>query len=218
MDLKKYCTNDFHFTAKDQLILVEGPNHRGKSEAWRSINLSNLLINAGYPIPAKTCDWGINPDSHFISCKGNMGHGGSELVHSIDNILTKLQYVKKDEIVILDELGDSTNKYVAEEMAYRLLTPLKEKGCKVFITSHHDAISNLISDKLEGKIFMPNNVQDEVLKYKLIPVNPDAIIDYKANEVLDEFDLTEEKVRKILSSATNKKILLDNPLDDDLPF
>jgi DNA mismatch repair ATPase MutS len=213
------CPNDFYFRPEDQIIQIEGPNKRGKSEAWRTLHLTNLLINAGYPISAEYGRLGVNPESHFISCKGDSGNGGSELERSKEGIFAALVYVNKNDLVILDELGDSTNKFTAQEIGNRILPPLKEKNCKILITSHHDALTAEISKQFGGISLMPDSHGKDNGIYRLVPTAPN--IDYKAGDVLDEIGFTESKIRSTISSSGRKNEIttgIDNGIDEDLPF
>jgi dsDNA-specific endonuclease/ATPase MutS2 len=215
------CSNDFYFGPKDQIIQVEGPNNRGKSEAWRTIHLANYLINAGYPIPADYARWSIYDRSHFISCKGNAGTGGSELGNSIKSITEKLKFVNPNNLVILDELGDSTNKYTAQELGDRILEPLRDINCKILITSHHDALTSRIAKEYGGMSLTPNPSAEGVEKFRLKPLKVGTRIDYKANEILDDMGFTKDFVKNTFSTGYKMQPginMIEEDENDDLPF
>jgi|GEM_PF-3260085 len=223
-DKSKCGPNDFNYRLEDQIIQIEGPNGKGKSEAWRTIHLMNYLINAGYPIPAEYCRWSVFPRSHFISCKGNSGNGGSELENSRKGVFEKLQYVNRGDLVILDELGDATNKYTAEAIGENTLEPLRDFGCKILITSHHDALTKKISENYGGLSLMPDPAAKEntIEQYRLVQVPENTVIDYKANEVLKNMNWTKDKVKEILSTGYKHSFPKKTPPppqnEDDLPF
>ena len=214
---EKLCPNDFSFSPEDRIVQIEGPNNSGKSEAWRTMHLTNLLVNSGYPVVADYCEWGIKPQSHFISCKGDAGIGGSELEKSKQGIFEALKYIDKNDQVILDELGDSTNAHTAQEMGKRLLTELEKKCSKVFITSHHGALTELILKEFSGVTLMPDPAADGVRKYRLVPST--GIIDYKSGEVLDEMSFTSKKIADQLELKQRRKIAEKKQSNNDpLPF
>ncbi|MFC1722864.1 hypothetical protein ACFL0V_01890, partial [Nanoarchaeota archaeon] len=188
----EFAYNSFSLTPDQRVIQVEGPNKRGKSEAWRTLHLMNPLVNAGYPVPARDVRLSVVPNSHFISCKGDRGHGGSELERSLRGIRGDLKEVHPGDTVILDELGDATNAPTALEIARRLLPVLAGRGCRVFVTSHHDALTSFIAEELGGISFMPDPSGEGVNRYVLMPSSRN--IDFKPTETLDELDFTAEHV------------------------
>jgi DNA mismatch repair ATPase MutS len=215
--------NSFEFNPESRIVQIEGPNKRGKSEAWRTLHLLNALANSGYPVPASSVTMGVVPNSHFISCKGRSGHGGSELERSIRGIEEQLQEVYNGDMVILDEFGDSTNAPTALEIAKRLLPQLIDRGCRVYVTSHHDALTSYISNGLKGISLMPNPAEKGIRRYELIP--SDKEVDFKAEETLDDIGFTDKTVRKNLPnesrlSARRRDPERDDYLreDDDIPF
>ncbi|MBW3011039.1 hypothetical protein KY326_02380 [Candidatus Woesearchaeota archaeon] len=186
--------NTFQFSKEHRVIQAEGPNKRGKSEAWRTIHLFIALANAGYPVPAASARYCPVPNSHFISCKGSRGHGGSELERSLRGVEKELEEVHPGDNVILDELGDSTNAHTAREAARRLLPVLIKNGCRVFVTSHHDALTNYISSELGGLSFMPMPGEKEKDRFRLVPRAGE--VDFLAEETLDDLKFTPKKLNK----------------------
>jgi hypothetical protein len=220
---QKMAVNSFEFNPESRIVQIEGPNKRGKSEAWRTLHLLNALANSGYPVPASSVTMGVVPNSHFISCKGRSGHGGSELERSIRGIEEQLQEVYNGDMVILDEFGDSTNAPTALEIAKRLLPQLIDRGCRVYVTSHHDALTSYISNGLKGISLMPNPAEKGIRRYELIP--SDKEVDFKAEKTLDDIGFTDKTVRKNLPnesrlSARRRDPERDDYLreDDDIPF
>ena len=223
---KKMAPISLKFDKNYKVVQIEGPNKRGKSEAWRTLHLYNALFNAGYPVPAKYAASSVVPASYFISCKGDRGYGGSELERSLNGIIENLKEVHDGDNVILDELGDATNASTAEELGRRLLPELVKRGCRVLVTSHHNALTDFIKKEMRGKSYMPDPKSKGINKYKIVPSSNK--IDFKSEEVLDEIKFTSKKIRKTLP---RKKILSrkrrDPPApwdkhsqnhDDDVPF
>jgi len=195
-DIKELGPNDFDFDPQSRTVQIEGPNNRGKSEAWRTIHLLNLLINAGYSIPAKYVESGVLPNSHFISCKGKSGHGGSELERSVNGILDDLSDVHPGDQIILDEFGDSTNSHTALKMAERLLPLLSSRGSRILVTSHHNALSSYITDELGGVLLTPDPNGEGVRRYSLVPSQDE--IDFKSEETLDEIRFNNQRLGEVL--------------------
>lgn len=148
-------SNSFKF-GEPEVVQVEGSNGAGKSEAWRTLHWLNLLVNSGYSLPDDHVRCGIIPNSHFISCKGNSAHGGSELELSLRGIQRSLGKVSAGDQVILDELGDSANAPTALEFGKRIIPVLVSRGCRVLITTQHSALSDYIRGDLNGLTLTPD--------------------------------------------------------------
>lgn len=193
-------SNSFKFNPLERIVQIEGPNKRGKSEAWRSLHLFTALTNAGYPVPAIYARTGIVPASHFISCKGDRGYGGSELERSLEGIKENLQEVHNGDEVILDELGDASNAPTSLEIAKRLIPQLVNRGCRVLVTSHHHTLTSYISEELKGISFMPDPNGNSVLKFRLVPSAGE--IDFKPQETLDDIGFTESRIGDIFPNKS----------------
>ncbi|MCK4670047.1 MAG: hypothetical protein KAT43_02495 [Nanoarchaeota archaeon] len=205
--------NWFNFLPEHRVIQAEGPNKRGKSEAWRTVHLLIALTNAGYPSPVVDARYSPVPCSHLISCKGERGYGGSELERSLRGVEKQLMDVHLGETVILDELGDSTNAHTAREMAKRLLPVLIKKGCRVFVTSHHDALTGYISEELNGLSFMPNPEEGDVNRFQLVPRKGE--VDFLAAETLDDLEFTSEKIAGTIKDEKRTSTDIRRPQEKD---
>lgn len=203
--LDSLCPLSFDLSSDDLLVQTEGPNKRGKSEAWRTINLLTAMANAGYPVPADSVRYGVVPYSHFISCKGDHGHGGSELERSIKGIVEGLQDVYPGHQVILDELGDGTNAYTALELSKRLIPQLLARGCRVLITSHHDAITDYVTGEFGGISLVPDPSGEGKNRFNLVPKA--GVVDYEAEKTLDGMGFTSEKFSAALPDGNSDSLM-----------
>jgi hypothetical protein len=184
--------NSFDFNGQN-VIQIEGPNGWGKSEAWRTLHWLNFLTNSGYSVPAQSVSCGVIPNSHFISCKGNSAHGGSELELSLRGIEGKLKEVAAGDQVILDELGDSANAPTALEFGRRIIPVLLSRGCRVLITTQHGALTEYIRKELQGLTLTP----DKQHRLRLST----GQVDSKPGEVLDQMGATVDKLGSLINPS-----------------
>ena len=184
--------NSFRFK-EQEVVQIEGPNNSGKSEAWRTLHWSNLLINSGYSLPATSVKSGIVANSHFISCKGSSAYGGSELGLSLRGIEERLREVAAGDQVILDELGDSANAPTALEFGKRIIPVLVSRGCRVLITTQHGALSDYIRENFNGLTLTP----DGAYQLKL----SEGPVDFKPGEVLDQLGATSGRFEQLVSAT-----------------
>jgi hypothetical protein len=215
----KMCTNSIAFPQDKDIYLLKGPNYRGKSELFRTVNLFIALANSGYPVPALGARYAPVPGCYFISCKGDAGRGGSELERGIRGVQHELENVQDNSYVILDELGDAANAPTAREFSERILPELIKRGCKVFATTHHDALSSYVDKELNSSSYMPDPAGKGVERFKIIPAAKK--IDFKAQEVLDDMGFTARSFRDALpkNKAPYARKMRD-PEDDkmEIPF
>jgi hypothetical protein len=204
--------NSFDFGKDDMVIQAEGPNRRGKSEAWRSLHLAHALVNASWPLPAASARFGVIGRSHFIACKSrNNHHGGSELEHNLIPILDGLKRVSNGDTVILDELGDATNGPTAREIGNRLIPALHSRGCRVLVTSHHDALTSFVTQELGGTSLVPDARYSDHRRFSL--VEKTGPINFESGEVLDGLNFTPQEIKKVIGSELRS---LEYDRDDDL--
>jgi hypothetical protein len=225
--LEAMCPNDFDFSFEDDIMQIEGANARGKSEAWRSIHLFINLANAGFPVPAKAAAYGPINASHFISCKGKEHHGGSEFQYSAQNILTRICRVHSGEAVILDELGDATNGPTGRLAAERLVPFLRDKGCKVFVTTHNDSVGQYIQS-IGARCFTTSHTPKGRNIFRIQPKTGKA--EYFPERTLDDIEFTRERLEinfdnellsekiRAESRGSEEDDKEDEENDDDLPF
>ncbi len=177
-----------------QLTHIQGPNNRGKSQAWDTVHYAALFAAYGWPLPAASGKIGVHTGSHYLSFCGDRHFGGSELVHAKNELLRAFESVRPGDQVIIDEVGNSTNAPTANEIADRILPELLSRGGRVLTTSHHGS--------LDKKIEQYGGVTRTTSEgYQLVPVT--GSINYMAGEVLDNIGWTQSKVRQALSSQAN---------------
>jgi hypothetical protein len=219
----RLCPQNFKFDHSLQVAEAEGPNWRGKSEAWRSLHLFYALFNSGYAVPASYACSGLIPGSRFISFKGSSGTGGSEFWLGVKPALEELSETCPGGQIVLDELGDATNAPTAAEFAARLLPPLIKRGDRILITSHHGALTSFVEKRTPGEIFVPDPFGKRAGKFRLVGKRGE--VDYRAGETLDGMGLTNAKLKTRLKRGKRSKppILIartDKEMgkDDDSPF
>jgi len=216
---KRLCPNDFAIDQRNNIILAEGHNTGGKSEAWRTIHLATALTNAGYSIPTNSALMGT-AQCHFISCKGDHGTGGSEFERGMKGVIDGLESVLPGDRLILDEFGDATNRHTASCAGTRLLPELIANQNQVFITSHHDAFTSYVKRKLHGVSLTPDLNARGIGKYRLVPSR--GKVDFKSEETLDGMDLTKKRFKKALAKKQKFKPIEEKPEqpenDDEIAF
>jgi hypothetical protein len=216
--------NTLAFEPDEKVIYVKWANSCWKSELFRSIHFVNMLINAWYPVPAKFLRSWVIPSSKFILFQWSR-HSWSQLENAKHHVFQELEDVLPGSNVILDEVWDATNEPTAAKMWEIFIKALLDNWCRIFITSHHDALDPTV--KKEWWVSLsPKQWAEWIERYKVI--RSDWEVDYNAEETLNRLWITRTTVEEILwtekrTSAKRKKPTDRNihefrDGDDEIPF
>lgn len=123
-------------------LILTGPNAGGKTVSLKTIGLLALMAHAGLPIPAQ-------PKSEIPRLSGVFADIGD--AQSIENDLSTFSSHAANlaricneadgrSLVLLDEIGASTDPDQGSALAVALLTDLNERGTRTVATTHHGAL------------------------------------------------------------------------------
>lgn len=122
-------------------IVVTGPNTGGKTVALKTVGLFSMMAQSGLHIPAKECE--ITMMDHVLC---DIGDGQSILENlstfsaHITNIISILDTVTEDSLVLLDELGSGTDPYEGMGIAIAILEELRKRNCLFVVTTHYPEV------------------------------------------------------------------------------
>jgi DNA mismatch repair protein MutS2 len=123
--------------ASEQLTVITGPNSGGKTRLLQAIGLAQLLAQSGFYVPAREASmaWrtGLFVSGYEESVvEQEEGRLGAELVR----IRGVFERIRRDQLVILDELCSGTNPSEAEALICLVLELLGRFKPQAFITTH----------------------------------------------------------------------------------
>ncbi len=133
---------DISFGARDQGVLITGPNTGGKTVTLKTIGLLTLMIQSGIPVPA-------SPDSElaiFTKVRSDIGteesieQNLSTFSSHMRNIIGILQEADERTLVLLDELGAGTDPQEGAALGIAILRYLLRTGARMAVTSHFSAL------------------------------------------------------------------------------
>ncbi len=123
-------------------LILTGPNAGGKTVALKTVGLLTLMAQSGLPIPARE-------NSEFPILSGVFADIGDK--QSIENDLSTFsshaanlgricEQADERSLVLLDEIGSSTDPDQGSALAMSMLGVLTNRGTRTIATTHHGAL------------------------------------------------------------------------------
>lgn len=217
----------------DQFIFViTGPNTGGKTVSMKTVGLLALLHQSGLSIPAT--DGSVLPifDGIYADIGDQQSVTGSVSTFSSHmlNVISILESATPNSLVLLDELGTSTDPEEGSALAKAILSHLANRGVTTIATTHHRSVATF-ADSIPSMINASVGLDSDTLRptYKLtvgvpgqsyaIPIATDlglapAIIN-SAREFLDpQMVQYEDKLSEVENQHEQLRILLDEAARD----
>ncbi|HYG51396.1 MAG TPA: DNA mismatch repair protein MutS [Flavobacteriales bacterium] len=226
-DGQAYIANDIYLDdAKQQIMMITGPNMAGKSALLRQTALIVLLAQIGCFVPAKAAEIGV-VDKIFtrVGASDNLSSGESTFMVEMNETASILNNVTDRSLVLLDEIGRGTSTYDGISIAWAIAEYLhenqKSRGKTLFATHYHELNEmsklykriknfNVSVKEVNGKIIfmrkvVPGGSQHSfgihVAKLAGMPVK----VVRRAEEMLHKLESTRENVNKETDSVLVKE-------------
>ena len=145
MKSSRFVSNDFHFSSKEEVCLITGPNMGGKSTFMRQIALTVILAQIGCFVPAKKANLMLF-DAIFtrIGASDDLVGGQSTFMMEMSQTNLALQQATAHSLLIFDEIGRGTATFDGMAIAQAILEHVLQKvHAKMLFSTHYHELTHL---------------------------------------------------------------------------
>ena len=128
-----------HIGPEWSALVITGPNTGGKTVAMKTVGLAALMHQSGLRVPADEGSTLPVFDGVFadIGDQQSISDSVSTFGSHIQNVVKILRHAGPKSLVLLDELGTSTDPEEGSALAKAVISHLADKGAATIVTTHH---------------------------------------------------------------------------------
>ncbi len=148
---RKSVHNSLELKPPKTLIIISGPNAGGKTVALKAVGIAVLMAQAGIPVPAREVNLPLF--SHVLADIGDQQSIAANLstfsAH-VTNIEAMAEVVGPSDLVLLDEIGASTEPNEGAALAVAILEHFRQRGAMTMVTTHHSRLKAYAAETPEA--------------------------------------------------------------------
>lgn len=204
--IKNPVRNNLLLDKEHKGLIISGPNTGGKTVALKSLSLSILFLHLGLFIPASFAEiYPVKDIFYFSHDHQNLAEGLSSFASEAKYYLELLQKLGTKNLIIIDEIFNSTSSEEASALAIAFLEEVHERSIsKIIISTHHQVLKTFMhsrNDYISAHVGFDFEINRPT--YKLIIGEPGSSLAFKI------FDNLSAKFGLITKISQKAKALLD---------
>ncbi len=132
-------------------LIISGPNTGGKTVALKTIGIVVLMAQAGIPVPADEIKLPLfTRVLADIGDQQSIAASLSTFSAHVTNIEAMAQAAGPNDLVLLDEIGASTEPHEGAALAIAILEHLRQRGAVTVVTTHHSRLKAYAAETAEA--------------------------------------------------------------------
>jgi DNA mismatch repair protein MutS2 len=150
-DINKVIPFDLELGDEYKILVLSGPNMGGKTVTLKTVGLLTLMALSGLPITAKHSEIGIFDNIYAdIGDNQSLENAMSTFSSHASNLI-EMSKSTSGSMVLIDEIGSSTDPEQGSAIALAIMERLVENGAIGLITTHYSALK-VYAEETEGCI------------------------------------------------------------------
>jgi DNA mismatch repair protein MutS2 len=134
------------------MMVISGPNAGGKTVALKTVGVAALMAQAGLPVAASDAQLPLfNRVLADIGDQQSIQANLSTFSAHITSIRNMVEVVGPGDLVLLDELGSSTEPGEGAALAIAILERFRKSRALTFVTTHHGRLKAYGSETAEAE-------------------------------------------------------------------
>jgi DNA mismatch repair protein MutS2 len=216
--LKRPVRNNIEINFTSKGLIISGPNTGGKTVILKSIAIAQLLFNMGLFIPADAATiYPFDSVFYFSHDHQNLSEGLSSFASESKYYLQLLKELGPFNLVIIDEIFNSTSSEEASALAIAFLEEIHFRSkSKILISTHHQVLKTFMHANpqyISGH--MGFDFESNLPTYRLLLGEPGSSLAFKIFDNLsNQFQMVTTISQKAQSLIDHKQITYEELLQD----
>ena len=148
---KKSVPLSFHLGSPKTVMVISGPNSGGKTVILKTVGLLALMAQAGIPVPAeRACLPFFRQVRVDIGDQQSIEQSLSTFSGHVRNIQAMISSADSRDLILLDEIGSSTDAAEGAALAIAVLNHFRKTGALTLATTHHTRVKAYAAETPEA--------------------------------------------------------------------
>lgn len=144
--------NDVSIGRENRVHIITGPNRNGKTRYMDGIGLSQIMMQAGWPIFAESAEMSPKTSINVHVVHSGVGvQGESRFSHECERMRKLFESLTTYPIVFIDEAYTGTNWVDGQKLLEELLSVAGEFEVSLFLATHYHGLIDFVGKIPNGK-------------------------------------------------------------------